>query len=213
MIKVSKSEDVPESLSTTKAYDGEDVKRQLFKDQNSKCYLCERHLTTDFEIEHFKSKDNYSQLIQDWNNLLLSCRYCNGKKLNHFDNLLNPLTENIEEEIKQEVDFTNKKAKFTFIHDETEAGKQLIELLQRLFNGSKSIRTLREEKFFNYFISDINRFQETVNNYLLKPTPQTENEVRIALGIDKEFLGFKYWIIKSNSTLNSKFSKDIVWNK
>jgi uncharacterized protein (TIGR02646 family) len=213
MIKVSKSKDAPQSLLTANTYDGEDVKRQLIEDQNSKCYLCERHLTTDFEIEHFKSKDNYPELIKDWNNLLLACRYCNSKKSNNFDNLLNPLTVNIEEDIKQEVDFINQKAIFTLVQSETELSKKLIELLQRLFNGSTRIRKIKEEQFFEYFISVINRFQKTVNNYLLDATEQTENEVRAELGIDKEFLGFKYWIIKNNPILNSIFSKDIVWNK
>jgi len=213
MIKVSKSKDASQSLLIANTYDGEDVKRQLIEDQNSKCYLCERHLITDFEIEHFKSKDNYPELIKDWNNLLLTCRYCNSKKSNNFDNLLNPLTVNIEDEIKQEVDFINQKAIFTLVHSETDLSKKLIELLQRLFNGSTRIRKIKEEQFFEYFISVINRFQKTVNNYLLDATEQTENEVRAELGIDKEFLGFKYWIIKNNPILNSVFSKDTVWNK
>ena len=76
MIKVKKSDEAPKSLSTTKAYDGEDVKEQLFKDQNEKCYLCERILTTDFEIEHLHSQHNFPDEVQDWNNLFLSCNYC-----------------------------------------------------------------------------------------------------------------------------------------
>lgn len=81
MIRVYKSSDSPNSLSTTKKYDGEDVKQQLEKDHHKKCYLCERELCTDFEIEHLKSQENYPELRQDWKNLLWSCSYCNNKKV------------------------------------------------------------------------------------------------------------------------------------
>lgn len=33
------------------------------------------------------------------------------------------------------------------------------------------------------------------------------------LNKSKEFLGFKYWIIKDNDDLNEEFSDHIVWNK
>ena len=64
MIRIKKSLCAPASLSTSKQYDGEDVKEQLMKDQHEKCYICERKLVTDFEIEHFKSASNYPHLIQ-----------------------------------------------------------------------------------------------------------------------------------------------------
>ena len=51
MIRERKSENVPSSLLTTSQYDGEDVKAQLLEDQHEKCYICERKLGTDFEIE------------------------------------------------------------------------------------------------------------------------------------------------------------------
>ena len=61
MIRVAKSITVPESLTSRKTYDGEDVKKQLFADQHGKCYLCERKVTTDFQIEHLNSQENYPE--------------------------------------------------------------------------------------------------------------------------------------------------------
>lgn len=81
MIRERKSEKVPSSLLTTSQYDGEDVKAQLLEDQHEKCYICERKLGTDFEIEHLKSQENYSKLQRDWSNLFLACGYCNRKNL------------------------------------------------------------------------------------------------------------------------------------
>ncbi len=109
MIRVYKSPNAPRSLSTTQAYNGEDVLRQLESDHYKKCYLCERSLSTDFQVEHLKSQKNHPDLRQDWNNLFWSCGYCNGKKGNDFNNLLDPSVVNIEEEIKQVLNFLQKQ--------------------------------------------------------------------------------------------------------
>ena len=37
--------------------------------------------------------------------------------------------------------------------------------------------------------------------------------MRNELAVDKEFLGFKYWIVKENGELERVFGKDVVWNK
>ena len=37
--------------------------------------------------------------------------------------------------------------------------------------------------------------------------------VREELSIDKEMLGFKYWIIKKDEVLSQVFANDIIWNK
>ena len=212
MIRVRKDSEIPHSLLTTSAYDGEDVKRQLLADQDGKCYIFERSNTTDFEIEHLKSRTNHPELKQEWSNLFLSCGFCNRKKSQAFDDILNPIDENIEEEIIQRVDFKEKKALFSPQANTTQHNNT-VGLLNHVFNGSRSVRNTKEERFFEYFISAINRFQGTVVDYLLNRNPETENAVRDELKIDKEFLGFKYWIIRDNPSLFQTFSADIKWNK
>lgn len=213
MIRVSKSLSIPTTLTTTQAYDGEDVKKQLLQDHYNKCYICERVRDTDFEIEHHQSEKHHPELVQEWNNLFLSCCYCNGKKLQHFDNILNPLAVDIEKEIEQTIDFTNKKAVFATLGNSTTAHDETIKLLDCVFNGTYRLRKIKEERFFEYFVSVMNRFQALVNLYLKISTPQNEKAVRDELGVDKEFLGFKYWIIKSNVLLASVFADSIIWNK
>lgn len=213
MIRVSKSSSIPATLTTTQTYNGEDVKKQLLQDHHDKCYICERVRGTDFEIEHHQSEKYHPELIQEWNNLFLSCRYCNGKKLQHFDNTLNPLTVDIEKEIEQTIDFANKKAVFAIPGHSATTHDETIKLLDRVFNGTHKLRKIKEERFFEYFISVMNRFQALVGLYLKTSTPQNEKAVRDELGIDKEYLGFKYWVIKSNTILASVFADDIIWNK
>lgn len=212
MIRVKKNHDVPSSLTTTSRYDGEDVRKQLLVDQNDKCYLCERKRDTDFEIEHHKSRHNFPDLVQDWNNLYMGCGYCNRKKSDSFDNTLVPKDCNIEDEIEHFIDFANKKAVFlSKINDEQH--NETTELLSRIYNGTNKLRTTKEERFFEQAVSVMNRFTDLVMKYQESPTPETEKAVRDELSITKELLGFKYWIIKSDRTLSQVFAADIIWNK
>lgn len=212
MIKVYKSLDIPTSLTTTSAYDGEDVKQQLLADQHDKCYICERNRDTDFEIEHHKSQTNYPDLIQNWDNLFMGCGYCNRKKSSAFDNILNPSVCNIEDEIEQRIDYANKKAIFVSnINDDQH--NQTIALLNRVFNGTKRCRDTKEERFFEIVLSIINRFQDLICKYLDNPNSETEKAVKDELVIDKELLGFKYWIIREKPALYAVFAQDVKWNK
>lgn len=212
MIRVFKREEEPKTLNTTKAYDGEDVQEALGEDQHDKCYLCERICTTDYVIDHFKCQKKHPELIREWSNLLFSCSYCNGRKSSTFDNLVNPITCNVEEEICQKIDFRKNRAVFSSTEDEAHA--KTVELLERIYNGEDGKpRTRRERKFFGDAISVINQFQQTVNQYLAQPTPANEQAVRNELQIEQELLGFKYWIIRSSKVLEDVFQNDIKWNK
>ncbi len=212
MIRVYKSPNTPLSLSITQAYDGEDVLQQLENDHHKKCYLCERCLCTEFQVEHHKSQKNHPDLRQDWNNLFWSCGYCNGKKGNNFDNLLDPTAVNIEEEIMQVLNSLQKQVIFTpLVH--TVAHTETCQFLTRIHNGKNGLRTKREENFFEYVMGIVNNFNRLVSQYLIAPTKENKELVRENLQIDKECLGFKYWIIKNNASLYSIFSVDMVWNK
>ena len=214
MIRVYKSPNAPQSLSTTKAYDGADVLQQLEGDHHKKCYLCERSLCTDFQIEHHQSQENHPELRQDWNNLFWSCGYCNGKKSMNFDNMLDPVVTNIEDEIMQELDFTKKQATFTAI-GQTDKHYKTCEFLSRIHNGTNKlkIRTKREENYFEYIFGVVSNFYRLVSQYLSDTSKVNEELVREELSIDKECLGFKYWIIKKHQQLSIIFANDIVWNK
>lgn len=191
MIRVQKSEHVPESLTTTQAYDGEDVKQQLLSDQHAKCYLCERILSTDFQIEHLRSQQHNDIDRQNRNNLFLACSYCNGKKLANFDDIVDPVQTNVELAIKQEIDYTTKKAVFTPLIDSAEIDRT-IQLLKKIHNGQSFCRKIKEERFFEDILSSVNDFKQLVKAYLDNPAPESEEPVRSSLSVTKPALGFKY---------------------
>lgn len=213
MIRERKDNNVPASLSRTKQYNGEDVVNQLLKDQHEKCYICERKVATDYQVEHFKSQKNHPDLVRDWNNLFLACSYCNGKKSDSFDDNLNPLINNVEEEICQRIDFMQNKALFKpFVEDEEHLNTT--KMLELFYNGkgNKKLRSIKEERFFNHAKQKVIDFLRMVNDYIIDPTMKNRNIVSEELSIDKELLGFKYWIICDNH-LNVEFENSLIWNK
>ena len=211
MIKVEKSATIPESLLTTQAYDGQDVQRQLLCDQHRKCYICECAVEANYHIEHLNSQASR----QDWNNLFLSCGYCNDKKLALYDNILDPATNNIEDIIEQRLDTYSKEAEFRSENNSTEV-KQTIKLLENIFNGKEhdpNFRSPHEEVFYDRVEMSINDFMRKVVNYRMNSSQINEDIVREELAIGKELLGFKYWIIRDEPALNAVFGGDIIWNK
>lgn len=213
MIRIHKHCEAPASLARNKSWSEEDVVTQLKSDQNGKCYLCERIQITDFQVEHHKSRTHYPSLRYVWSNLFWCCSYCNGKKSSSFDNIINPVEENVEDLICQSFDFPNSKVVFSAIGENTESVDATIELLGRLFNGTTGMRTFREQQFYDYAMSRITSFQEKILSWLNTQSTESHSAIIEELDITSEFSGFKYWIIKSNEKLLKTFGKYIAWHK
>ena len=213
MIRVYKHPVAPSSLERQISWSEEDVIAQLKEDQHSKCYLCERIQITDFQVEHHKSRANFNGLRFEWTNLFWCCSYCNGKKSSSFDNLLHPASENIEELINQSLDFPNAKALFSNQGEMTEPIGATITFLDRIFNGTNKLRTIREQSFYDYAVSKITTFQEMIISWLDSSDETLKTAIIEELALTSEFLGFKYWIIKSNETLWATFGEYTTWHR
>ena len=67
---------------------------------HGKCAYCECSLTKEsnyMEVEHFEDKHQYPDKVMDWDNLLPSCKHCNGHKSTHDvrkDPIINPFVDN-----------------------------------------------------------------------------------------------------------------------
>lgn len=76
------------------------LKLALLQTSHNKCAYCECNLTIEskyVEVEHFLNKDRYPSEVLSWNNLLPSCKRCNGTKGSHdvvADPIINPYTTN-----------------------------------------------------------------------------------------------------------------------
>lgn len=60
-----------------------DIKEALLQLSNDKCAYCETSVVEEskyMEVEHFRCKDDFPDMIVEWENLLPSCKRCNGRK-------------------------------------------------------------------------------------------------------------------------------------
>lgn len=213
MIRIVKSSLIPPSLLVDNCnhYDGQDVQEALVNDQHQKCYLCEQKTTKSFQIEHHKAKAIYPQLKYIWTNLFLSCPYCNGRKPNDFD-LIDPVHTNIEDIIAHRIDLLTRTAEIVGLR----AGVQenfTVSLLDKIFNGKDRLRDIKGEILFKDLEREIVFFLKILLDYETAGTPENKQKVIDSLLITKEFLAFKYWIIKDNPGLYDEFKDHMVWNK
>lgn len=214
MIRLRKDSNVPDSLlkDNCNSYSEEDVQKQIDIDHDGKCYICEKIVNNDFQIEHLKPKNKYLELKYEWTNLLLACPFCNQRKSSGFDDILNPLDENIECIVSHGVDFVNGKIDLSSDRNDA-ATLNTINLIERLFNGKAGLRKLKEEKLYQYFAIHIRLFLRVVNKFIVDSSDVNKNLVIDYLKIDKEFLAFKYYIIVCSDNLFDVFHDYIVWNK
>jgi len=215
MIRVSKSANIPASLLVNNCtrYNGRDVQETLVKDQHEKCYLCEQKTTKSFQIEHHKAKATgyYPELKYTWSNLFLACPYCNGRKPNGFD-LLDPVLNNIEDIVSHHLDLSTKLVVIKSLR----AGAQedyTVSLLERLFNGKDNLRDIKGKILYNDIEREIVFFMGLLNDYKHSNNQENKQKVIDSLLITKEFLAFKYWIIKDHPGLYGAFKDYMVWNK
>ncbi|GAA4440224.1 hypothetical protein GCM10023091_23540 [Ravibacter arvi] len=72
------------------------LKESLLDLSNGKCAYCECDLKEEskyMEVEHFEDKDSNPNKVMEWDNLLPSCKRCNGSKSTHdviTDPIINP---------------------------------------------------------------------------------------------------------------------------
>jgi hypothetical protein len=214
MIRINKTAEIPFSLQIENCtrYDGQDVQDTLYSDHYGKCYLCEQETHKNFEIEHLKPKaGGFSPELEfDWTNLFLSCKYCNGRKPNNLE-ILNPLNFNIEDVIAHKIDLYLGKIEFYSNSDDPRT-LQTIELLYRLFNGKSNIRDIKGKILFDDLNREILNFLKMLLQYKSNSSEKNKQIIIDLLHISKEFLGFKYWIIK-DSGMYVEFHEYMVWNK
>lgn len=210
MIRVFKTEKIPESLqkSNCNHYDRQDVQNALVADQYRKCYLCEQDTHHSFEIEHLKPQADYPELKFKWENLFLACPYCNGRKPNSAL-ILDPTENNIENIIEQRIE--GKEIIFkSQVKDK--ATQQTIKLLSKLFNGESGLRDVKCQQLFKDVEQEITCFFELLVYYKTNPTDENRDALIDSLKINKEFLGFKYWIINDFGFIE-EFRDEVIWNK
>ena len=212
MIRVRKREDAPAELATN-GYTDDAVKRTILEDQDDKCYICERKLTTDYQVEHLTSQSHDEAAVNGWENLYIACNYCNDKKKTSFDDIRHPTDYNVEDVIRHSVDLEKEQVTFTTTCEDPGV-KQTVKMLDRMFNGTNAPkRVLMETRFYNQFKRSYNIFQGVVHDYLSGQREEMRPVIEKQIELKSEYLAFKYDIIMENDILRRDFGKNVKWNK
>lgn len=84
----------------TSVWNIDEIKAPLLASSAGKCAYCETDLTSEsnyMEVEHFEDKSGNPDKVVKWENLLPSCKRCNGSKSTHdviANPIINPYDEN-----------------------------------------------------------------------------------------------------------------------
>ena len=84
----------------TNVWNHDEIKTPLLKSSYYKCAYCECFIHEEskyMEVEHFEDKHHNPNKVVEWENLLPSCKKCNGSKSTHdvlSEPIVNPYIEN-----------------------------------------------------------------------------------------------------------------------
>lgn len=110
---------IQNSLTVKYKTDGTSVWRETFITEgllfysNNKCAYCECDITEEskyLEVEHFHHKDNYPNEVVEWDNLLPSCKKCNGTKGVH-DTYIEPIINPCDQDPRDYLSLVNYRLK------------------------------------------------------------------------------------------------------
>lgn len=112
------------------------IKDSLFLSSFEKCAFCECKPAEggNIEVEHFLPKSIHPNLTFEWNNLLPSCRKCNGSKLDH-DTAVRPLVNPYDTNPEDVFHYTDIRIS---PRDQNDIGKTTIEVF-----SLNSVRLMR----------------------------------------------------------------------
>lgn len=184
MIKLTRAEqplyltgDVVELLtekfknSRESVWNDDRIKVPLLVSSQGKCAYCECSVSEEskyMEVEHFRDKHSYPDLVVDWHNLLPSCKRCNGKKGGHDVGdvpIVNPY-EDLPSDHLYYQDFR--------IKGRTEKGADTVDVID--LNNIKRAAIKRFE-VGQAALESILSCQRLLSSYLVERSPRTRNRV------------------------------------
>jgi hypothetical protein len=143
------------------------IKEALLETSHNKCAYCEAKIDIEskyLEVEHFLYKNNYPNLVVQWENLLPSCKRCNGKKGTH-DVSVEPIINPYDDDPRDHIEL-----KWYRIRPRTAVGSSSIGVLD-LNNQPRAV--LARYEIGEKIVALVERCIELLSKY--NHTPDTKN--------------------------------------
>lgn len=173
------------------------IEKALLKSSHSKCAYCECKINIEskyMEVEHYRDKSTHPDSVVTWDNLLPSCKRCNGHKSSH-NTVLHPIIDPSQMDPRDHL-----KIKSYRLIGKTDIGKETIDVLvlndtrkviQPRFEISQKVLEEIEEIFskcHSYQLGDKstrlrNKIVQSTKNILEEASPQAEYAATVATEI------------------------------
>lgn len=169
------------------------IEKALLTMSNDKCCYCECRVGEEskyMEVEHFLPKSHRPDLVVDWNNLLPSCKRCNGSKSNHnteTEPIIDPSAQNPKEHLlfrafrlrpktplgEMTIDVLKLNHRERVVNKRFEVGQKIIEIIEAL-------REETEEYIANKSTKKRNKILTKLDNIMLEALPKAIYSATVA---------------------------------
>lgn len=194
-----------------KLYNKPAVVKKLWDMQHGKCCYCESEIPKDGhgkEVEHYypQAPSLYPHFRNDWNNLLLVCHSCNGKKSHKFpldENgnplLIDPSTPGSDPEQYLDFEVDQDHPRFGEIKEKRNSERGEITINTIGLNRNE-LRIERKRYFKELF--------EAYVQMIIEEDQASVKKFVSLLGADRRFAGFSRAFAKSHNSILRKFNVD-----
>ncbi|WP_368243913.1 HNH endonuclease [Clostridium tertium] len=208
--------DLEKLVRDTKNYRHQVVVERIRSNFNNKCYLCEIKESTSINIEHFIPHRGNDKLKYDWNNLYFACSHCNGIKGDRYDNILDPLSDDIESVINFNMDAIPMAKVIIQSNSSNEKVSNTVMLLDEIYNKSSKLAGVRTEESRNLrskLLKELRNFQDSLYIYydedeLEEDREKSRKEIIKHLRSKSQFTAFKRCLIRGNEVIFEEFKNE-----
>lgn len=155
----------------TNVWNNEEIKGALLKLSYNKCAYCECDLSKEskyMEVEHFEDKKNNPDKVVLWDNLLPSCKRCNGSKGTH-DVITEPIINPFITDPRQHLSLKLYRFK-----GKDNIGTNTIGVID-LNNTTRA--TMKRFEIGNALLVNLEIVQDSLCNYTANPITRRKNKV------------------------------------
>lgn len=155
----------------TNVWNHEEIKDALLKLSHYKCAYCECDLSKEskyMEVEHFEDKKNNPNKVVKWDNLLPSCKRCNGSKSTH-DVLTDPIINPFISDPRQHL--TLKLYRFKGLDN---IGINTIDVID-LNHTTRA--TIKRFEIGNAILENLEHVKDSLRNFIDNPITRRKNKV------------------------------------
>lgn len=155
----------------TNVWNNNELKNALLKLSHSKCAYCECDLSKEskyMEVEHFEDKEHNPDKVVLWDNLLPSCKRCNGSKSTH-DVIADPIINPFKTDPRQHLSL--KLYRFRGLDS---IGTNTIDVID-LNNTTRA--TIKRFEIGNALLVNLEVVKDSIDNYKANPITRRKNKV------------------------------------